>query len=83
MDMYATSNDFLKMADTCTEFEYILAPVQGLILSLPTLYFYVSICFIYHIWNIDILFFSSRVIQSYVIFCAHKYRRITCTYVYY
>ena len=31
MDMHTTSKDFLKMTDTCTECEYVLAPVQGLI----------------------------------------------------
>jgi len=49
MDTHATSNDFLKMTDTCREFEYVLASEQGLILALPTLYFYVKICFIFHI----------------------------------
>ena len=39
MDMHATSNDFVKVTDTCTEFEYVLALVQGLISALPTLYF--------------------------------------------
>jgi len=82
MDTHATSNDFLKMTDTCREFEYVLASEQGLILALPTLYFYVKICFIFHIWECtDILIFYNWVIESYVIFCAHKYRRIICTYV--
>ena len=84
MDTHATSNDFLKMTDTCTEFEYVLASIQGLISALPHYIFtLVFVLFTISEKCIDILFFSSRVIQSYVIFCAHKYRRIICTYVYY